>query len=305
MVLLLSLVALLLWVPCAHSAEYTFVPVVLPFAGSKDTIVTGLATDGTMVGTYRDGGGRNHGFVWPAGEKPRPLLLVTPLRIHADGQTIIGKFMDGTGQLAPRGFTLHDGTMRTLHGPVTREDPVLAVAAVGMTATGLIVGDYRDRAGVQHGFRYDPATREYETIDFTVPSTQAQGLIAMSPTGILLGFFTDPEGFSHGVLKDGETVTQLDMPGVTTGTRPQGITDDNTVVGFAGTQGFIYRAGAFTPLAYPGATLTQPFGVRGDGVVYGHFTDATQDAGFVAYPPGIPVPATMQPTSAAPAPKRP
>jgi uncharacterized membrane protein len=297
MVLLVSLVAFLLSALYAHSAEYTFVPVVLPFAGLQETIVTGLATDGTMVGTYQDANGRSQGFLWPIDRDARPLLLLAPLGINPDGHTVIGHFFNGVVPIAQRGFVLQDGTLSVLSGPFTpptspdgRFRDAVEVTAVGITATSIIVGDYRDADRVHHGFTYTLATRTYTTIDWPFPGIHAQGVIAMSPTGVLVGFFTDAANLMHGVIKDGAVVTQLDAPGVTTGTRLVGITDNGTIVGWAGTQAFTYRAGVFTPVTYPGATLTQPFGVRGDGVIYGRFINATQDAGFLAYPAGVPVP---------------
>jgi hypothetical protein len=289
----LLLVCLLLacGVPNAYAADYTFIPVAVPFPGATKTTVTGLTDDGTMVGTYVDANFRTHGFLWRHGESAQVLPLIDPRGITPDGSMLAGFFAENN---AFQGFLLWDGTFTNLRGPgaplpsnACPPDSPASAAALGITPAGIVVGFYHQaNTGplVHHGFSYDPVTRQYATIDFPVAGAVSHGLVAMSPTGALLGFVMDAASRNHGVLMEGGVVTLIDVPGAAFGTLPQGLTDDGTVVGQAFPNGFTYRAGVFTTLTYPGATRTQPFGVRGDGVIYGRFVDATQDAGFVAYP---------------------
>jgi uncharacterized membrane protein len=288
--LLLVCLCLASGVSTAHAGDYTFVPVAVPFPGAQKTTVTGLTEDGTMIGTYVDAAFRTQGFLWRPGETAQALPLLQPRGISPDGSLLVGFYAD---QRTNQGFLLWDGTFTTLYGPVPPLSPRTCppdfpanAAALGITPAGIVVGFYQEAntGVVHHGFRYDPATQQYTIIDFPVAGAVSHGLVAIGATGTLLGFVMDVTGTSHGVLKEGNVVTQLDVPGAAFGTLPQGLTDDGTVVGFALPHGFTYQAGVFTTVTYPGATRTQPFGVRGDGVLYGRFVDATQDAGFVAYP---------------------
>jgi hypothetical protein len=277
-------------VPNVHAGDYRFVPVAVPFPGAQKTTVTGLSEDGTMIGTYVDAAFRTQGFLWRPGETAQALPLLQPRGINPDGSMLVGFYVENNTY---QGFLLWDGTFTTLYGPVPPLPPGTCpppspanAAALGITPTGIVVGFYQEaNAGlVHHGFRYDPATQQYATIDFPVAGAVSHGLVAIGATGTLLGFVLDTQNVPRGVLKDGDTLTLLDVPGAAFGTVPQGLTEDGTVVGFAFPHGFTYRAGVFTTVTYPGATQTQPFGVRGDGVIYGRFMTATQDAGFVAYP---------------------
>jgi hypothetical protein len=298
MVVLVSLAVFLLSVLAAHSAEYTFVPVVVPFPGARETTVTGLATDGTMIGTYVDAQWHTQGFVWLQGGPVETLPLRQPRGISPDGTLIAGFFAENN---AFQGFLRQNGTFTTLHGPVAPSPPApdspASAVAFGITPAGMVVGFYHQaNTGplVHHGFSYDPTTRQYATVDFPVAGAVSHGLVAIGATGALLGFVMDRNNVPRGVLKEGETLTLLEAPGVSTGTIPLGITDDGSIALSAGGRGVIYKDGVYTPVAMPGTTRTQPFGVRKDGVLYGQFRTPTARSGFLAYPPGVAVPARKE-----------
>jgi hypothetical protein len=274
--------------PNAHAADYTFVPVVVPFPGAQKTTVTGLTEDGTMIGTYVDAAFHTNGFVWRPGETAQSLPILHPSGISPDGTMLVGAFVENN---AFQGFLLWDGTFTALYGlvpPLAPRacPPPSGAAALGITPAGIVVGFYQqdNTTIVHHGFSYDPRTQQYLDYVFPVAGAVSHGLVGIGATGTLLGFVLDRANINHGVLMEGGVVTLIDVPGAAFGTLPVGLTDDGTVVGQALPNGFTYRAGVLTTLTYPGATRTQPFGVRGDGVIYGRFTDAAQDAGFVAYP---------------------
>jgi hypothetical protein len=293
MVVLVSLLVFLLAIPSVDASPYTFVPVVVPFAGVQATTVTGLTDDGTVVGTYVDAAFRTHGFVWPPAGPVETLPLRQPRGVSPDGTMLVGFFGEHN---ANQGFLRQNGTFTTLYGPVAPPPPQphspANAAALGITPAGIVVGFYQEANTrlVHHGFRYDPSTQQYLTIDFAVRDAVSHGLVAMGATGTLLGFVLDTQNIPRGVLKDGDTLTLLEAPGASTGTMPLGMTEDGTIVLFAGGQGVLYKAGVYTPVAMPGATLTRPFGVRRDGVFYGQVRTTTARSGFLAYPPGVAVP---------------
>jgi hypothetical protein len=294
MLVLLSLVIVLLSALSAHSADYTFVPIVVPFPDARATTVTGLTKDGTMIGTYVDAAWHTNGFIWPPDGPIQTLPRRDPRGITPDGTLLVGFFAENN---AFQGFLLQNGTFTTLYGqadpgPPQPESPASA-AALGITPAGIVVGFYhKANTGplVHHGFRYDPVTKQYLTIDFPVAGAVSHGLVAISATGALLGFVLDRNNVTRAVLKDGETLTILEAPGVSTGTLPLGITDDGTIALSAGGRGIVYKDGVYTPVVMPGADVTKPYGVRGDGVFYGQFRTETVRSGFLAYPPGVPVP---------------
>jgi hypothetical protein len=294
---MLWIMLVLCWAVRALAADYTFVPVVVPFPGTRETTVTGLTSDGTIVGTYVDAGWKTNGFVWPPDAPVQALPLREPRAVSPDGTMLVGFFVENK---VYQGFLRQGGTYTTLYGPGAsgpRPPPTTLVypataLALGITPAGIIVGMYQEEghATVHHGFRYDPATQQYLTIDFPVAGFPSSGLVAIGKTGTLLGFVLNDLIVPRGVLKDGDTVTLLEVPGVSTGTRPMGMTEDGAIVLFAGGQVVVYKDGVYTPVAMPAATWTKPFGVRSDGVLYGQFHTATARSGFLAYPPGVAVP---------------
>jgi probable HAF family extracellular repeat protein len=79
-------------------------------------------------------------------------------------------------------------------------------------------------------------------------------------------------------------IVRLDIPGQKT-ISPSAINNHGQVVGFftdaAGTNhGFLYDAGAFTPLDYPGAAGTKANGINNLGQIVGSFQDKQNTHGF-------------------------
>lgn len=74
-------------------------------------------------------------------------------------------------------------------------------------------------------------------------------------------------------------------------TRAQHVNDYGVIVGYAGVcdvectswHGFIYDAGKFIPLNYPGATATELTGSNNNGVIVGTYTDSAGAAGSFIY----------------------
>jgi probable HAF family extracellular repeat protein len=277
----LSLVLALL-VPEVAGAAYTFHTIDVPFAGTSDTVVTGLTAQGASVGAYLDAGGRDQGFRRTRRGRVLPLLNVTPQAINAQG-VIVGWFVSPTGL---QGFVLRDGTFTALSvPPVVGPARTLLTEALAINDAGLVVGDYRSGADRQfHGFLYDSVARTFTTVD--VPGATLTALTGVNNRGQLVGGFVDAGGQRHAFRQDGTAVTVVTVPEL-----PEvdlvGLTDAGVLAGNAGSVGFVLQDGVVEVVAVPEGQLTELSGVREDGAVYGRFIDAAgTHHGFLALPTG-------------------
>lgn len=273
----------LLWACIVH-AQYTIVPVQVPFAGASVTTITGVSTAGAVLGTYLDMQENVSSFVCAPTEPIRALPLLSLQAISPDGETIAGQVLTALG---PRGFVLKDGTTRVLMGAkgLEERDPVSA-RVVSIGSTGLIAGDFQDDKGLWHGFTFDTATETATRVD--IPFAHgAMGLAGVTSSGLIVGWYSEENGFVHGFIKDGLNSQSLDFPGATRGTQPTGVTDSGLIVGIADDQGFLYQGGTFTPFTIEGATITQILGIRADGTLFGRYLNDTLNQGFLAFPQGI------------------
>src|SRR5262249_57415 len=147
------------------------------------------------------------------------------------------------------------------------DPPPLLTEALGLNDAGVIVGDYR--SGVDrnyHGFRYDPVTQRYDTIDW--PGATTTSLTGINNPGQMVGFFLDVQNRFHGSVVDGTQRTEVHVPGIA---QPElcGITDDGTLAGNGDKAGFVLHNGVVQVIEVSGATLTELLGIRHDGTVYG------------------------------------
>jgi hypothetical protein len=280
-----SMVLLLALATVSH-AEYRYRQFDVPFAGAMSTNVTGLDSQGTLVGVYQDAHGQTQGFLLRPRQTIVPLFHLVPLGL-TDSGLIVGSYITITGDL--RGFVAQDGTFLILSvPPARREEPyALQTEPVNINEAGVVVGDYLSGVDRQyHGFRYDPATRVYTTIDW--PGATSTGWTGINATGQMVGFyFTDAFRY-HGISFDGTTLSALTIPGIDE-PQPVGITDDGTIAGNTDAHAWVFKDGVVEEIAYPGAAFTDLSGIRNDGVVYGAFmTEAGEMHGFLAWPDGKP-----------------
>lgn len=275
----------LLWACIVH-AQYTIVPVQVPFSGASVTTITGVSTAGAVLGTYLDMQENVSSFVCAPTEPIRALPLLSLQATSPDGETIAGQVLTALG---PRGFVLKDGTTRVLMGAkgLEERDP-LSARVVSIGTTGLIAGDFQDDKGLWHGFTFDAATETATRVD--IPFAHgAMGLAGVTSSGLIVGWYSEENGFVHGFIKDGLNSQSIDFPGATRGTQPTGVTDSGLIVGIADDQGFLYQGGTFTPFTIEGGTITQILGIRADGTLFGRYLNDTLNQGFLAFPPGTTV----------------
>jgi len=155
--------------------------------------------------------------------------------------------------------------------------------ATGINNAGLVVGSYKDGAGVTHGFSFDGVT--YTTIDF--PGSNEHYAIGVGPLGQIVGTHGPaPEGPWHAFIKDESGYTSFDFPGMESDARAMNSSGQIVGVYNAGgsspIHGFLKTGSTFTSIDYPGAAHTRAEGLNDAGVISGAYSDATGVHGFVA-----------------------
>ena len=149
------------------------------------------------------------------------------------------------------------------------------------------MGDFRSGVdGKFRGFLWDPATGEYTTIEG--PDAESTTALDISPTGRVLVrafatggaryYFWEAGTFTEIVISDLADLADVDLVA---------FTDSGLFAGNAGEAGFVFDGETVQVIEVPGATLTNLFGLREDGTVYGSFIDANgEHHGFIAIPDG-------------------
>ena len=172
------------------------------------------------------------------------------LVFDSDGTTAVGAFVfDPASTTSPTtAFTFTGGVYQVLTVPSSNES-----IATGINGAGLIVGVYRDLAGVRRGFADNGGT--FSNVDFPgANGTQAYGV---NDAGQVVGDYFDVASVEHGFLSSGGTFTAIDFPGATA-TAAAGINAAGDIVGVwsdaTASHGFLLQAGVFTPINFPLAT---------------------------------------------------
>ena len=179
----------------------------------------------------------------------------------------------------PRAFLLDREELIRIDVP----DATLTIAN-GINERGQVVGFYVDAAGTPHGFRWHEG--RFTTIDF--PDAPATSLTGINNRGQIVGVYgPTTEPVLHGFLLSGGAYATFDAPGVPV-TTPLDINDRGQIVGFtirepspvpfAGARGFLLARGAkgpFTPIDFPGASLTAAGGIDDRGRIVGTYQNAT------------------------------
>ena len=266
-------------------AQYTYRTVDVPFPGVTGAVVTGLTARGTILGIYTDAAipANLHGFVQAKRGDVRPLLLVTPQDINA-GEAITGWFQPPTGGV--EAFVYHEGTLHRLQFPRSRPGGSLTpiTEALALNDAGVVVGDYQSgEDGVFRGFRYTPAPPTWASIE--APDARSTAAVAITNDGHILVRAFGVDGVTRHYLWDEGVLTELpsipNLPDVDL----VGHTASGLFAGNVGRVGFVWDGTTVEVIEVPGAQLTEIFGLREDGTVYGRAVDAEGvQHGFIATP---------------------
>ena len=159
--------------------------------------------------------------------------------------------------------------------------------AQSINDAGTIVGYYFGADSSYHG--YVDIAGSFTTVDaLSGPSTEILGI---NNSGDFVGgtYSTTIGGTLHGFVGHAGVITQIDVPGIPTGTTAYGIDDSGTIVGCAGV-GFIRGPlGNFHTFSVAHSSITCPSGVQTSiGTIVGFFQDKSGfEQGFVyKFPPG-------------------
>jgi hypothetical protein len=161
----------------------------------------------------------------------------------------------------------------------------LQTQVTGLNDRGVTVGFWSDMNNANmvndnFGF-YSIHGRDFHTVNFptadnsTPPVNQ---LLGVNDRNVAVGFYTDAAGNSHGYEYDISSAgfQEITIPGATSVTATA-INNRGAVAGFDNNadgivEGFLlHDNGDVTPLAFPGATMTQAFGVNDGGEVVGAY----------------------------------
>ncbi len=162
--------------------------------------------------------------------------------------------------LAPAQNALSHNTFFTIDYPLAG---VTNTEAVASTPSGIIVGNYYDSAGVQHGFMLKD--RVFTSIDF--PGANSSGVTWINDSGVIVGTYNSGSEMKvNTYILTGGTFTTINYPGDNTNTYGFGIDDADDIVGpecacnFTQATGFLYTysTGTFTLFSYPNAVGTYP-----------------------------------------------
>lgn len=295
----LSLAALTITglVAARPATAYTFTTIDAP--GSVNTYVSGINSDGTIVGYYTDSSSNNHSFLKTSG-----IAGYTTFSFPgASGTTFVSGIND-SGKVAGsysdssvfHGFLGAPGSLNSIDVPGRSRTIVEGVNNVGQ-----VVGRYTVDASNSHGF-FGTSNGGFTSFDVTGASfTFVQGI---NDTGQIVGYYTDASSIVHGYYRAAGTgvITAIGFVGATT-TEAYGINAAGEIVGFYddvnGRHGFLDAAGSFTTVDVAGATSTIARGINASGQITGIYNDAAGTHGFIATPDASAAPEPSQMTGLA------
>jgi uncharacterized membrane protein len=272
----------------AQTTGYTYQKIRVP--GSVYTDATGINDVGKVVGSYRDGNGNWHGYVFDENGYTTidyPGALETYLiGVSPDNKLLGSQAFTAGGPY--HAFIFDGGVFTSFDYPGGESD------ARHINAAGNIVGVYYERANMPtHGFLKSGDT--YTSIDY--PGAQYTTAWRVSNSGLISGAYADAAGLLHGFVYTAGTYTPFNYPGAAE-TSLHGGNDNGELVGqyrFGSTyRGFVVKKNSrFRSLEvdFPGATFTSAASMEQSGRIVGVYTgaDCFTGCGFLATPqPTVP-----------------
>jgi hypothetical protein len=220
------------------------------------------------------------------------------LGINLDG-VIAGYFGSGAQGHPNRGYLLYP-SYKTKDNYVNENFPgSVQTQVTGLNDLGVSVGFYsrqNNTNGVNEndGF-YAVRGHAFHTVRFPTSNNSTppvNQLLGVNDNYIAVGFYNDAAGNSHGYTYNitKHRFRAIKLPGKTTSNTAAAINNHNDLAGFATvgkvTEAFLLRSnGRFKALKFPGAAMTQAFGVNDQDEVVGAYTDnANKMHGFTWTP---------------------
>ncbi len=205
--------------------------------GATTSSAADINDAGQIVGSYEDGSGQSHGFVY---ETDTFTTTIAPPEADWSQATHINASGVIIGEYAVSGETPPDQEHAFIydHGAITKLEAAgtsLSVATA-INAAGDVVG-YYDAGGQSHAFVYENG------IAFTIdpPGATSASAVSVNVLGQVVGTYTDATG-SHIFVYDRYKFTTIDEPGATE-ISAVAINDGGQVIGncsdASGSHGFI------------------------------------------------------------------
>lgn len=156
------------------------------------------------------------------------------------------------------------------------------ISANDINNNGQVVGQFIDARGGAHGFVYE----EESFCQLDYPGATTTDILGINNLGQMVGMFTTPTATSGFLYDRGTFSPPLAYPGSGNFTVPNGINDRGEIVGvyqdaIPGEHSFLYKAGKYEALVYPGAKETAAQGISNSGQAVGDFPDPKGTHGFV------------------------
>jgi hypothetical protein len=225
----------------------------------------------------------SHGYHFRTIDNTNDLTFNQLLGINAAGK-IAGYFGSGMAGHPNKGYTIkmpyHQGNFNNENFPGSIQTQVTGLNDVGNT-----VGFWADSTGANFGF-YTSTNGSFHEVNFPGAhnsSPQVDQLLGINDRGVAVGFYNNMAGNARGYLYNIHTkkFSRVLKPGTNVNTTPSltatAINNYGVVAGFyvtsgGKTDGFVKSGRSFTKLAYPGASMTQAFGINDSGEVVGAYT---------------------------------
>ncbi len=188
-------------------------PIVDPSDNQNFTRAVGINNAGTIVGDYLENGPTYeayHGYILKNG-------TFTTFDVGGPVSTDIfainnnGDFAGiyGSSVQTNEGFLDVGGTLTKFNGPTGNT----GTYPNGINSSDVVVGNYVDSSGINHGFRRDPNTGVITTID--VPGSYSTSCYGINDLGVIVGGYqTNPNDY-HGFIDKAGVITTFDLPGAT------------------------------------------------------------------------------------------
>ena len=270
-------------------------------AGAVTALTAGLAVATTLTLSAPAGAAvASGGYHFTTIDNNKDLTFNQLLGINQAG-LIAGYFGSGAAHHPNKGYTVkmpyHQSDFTSENFPHSAQTQVTGLNDIGYT-----VGFWANKAGANFGwYRHKGVFHEVNFPGVPNSSPQMDQLLGVNDNAVAVGFYLNsatPTGNARGFEYNIKThkFTRIIQPGVTSLNKKTpsltaaAINNHGTVAGFYTTKGgitdgFVRRTdGQFTTLAYPGATMTQAFGINDSGRVVGAYTtgsgSSAQSFGF-------------------------
>ena len=255
--------------------------------GAIETDCNGINTAGTVVGSYQDSAGLEHGFILKNGRFTKINATGATGGTFAyginDANKVVGWYTDAAGIV--HGYVKSGATFKNIDFPGAN-----VTNAWTINNAGKIVGAYSTDGGASfHGFIF--AAGAYTNVDVPNGSVLTE-VLGINNNGQMAGIFDDASGVEHGFTLSSGQFKQVDVPdagGIVTAT--DRINDSGEIVGLWGTStsgpfsGYTRVGKVYTTVMFPGSTETRVRGLNNAGVIVGRYTDSVGSVhGYVGTP---------------------